>query len=763
MRERLRASAQPSHDVDVLAELFAEDLEPWPDDAWLAIDDYHLMTGAGPSESFVEALSSLPSLRLCITSRRRPSWVTARRRVYGEICELDRRLLAMTSEEAHLVLTPARDPNVEHFLTYSRGWPALVGLAAVTGLMRFPREDVAEALYDFVADELFQLASHDLRAKLPQLALVPSITPSLADNVFGHTSGRRLLEQATTLGFLTTSEIGGDSYELHPLLRAFLIRKLEKLDRRATRSLAAKFVEHLIRERRWDDVFEIASVLDEPQLVLLLAEASSDALLAGGRVATLSRILELADDLHLDDPVLDLCAAELAYREGLHAKAEALSLRSAQAFGADHQRRARALIRAGQAALQGNEAKTAAVRFSEARKLATEDSDVREALVGSIFSALDLEVDDAFALVAELRRTEDVSVEGMVRRMAVELMISIRTGGMDKLLERARAILDLAKKSGDPIGYASFLNSLAHGLALSARYHQSLDVVNLETDFVKRYRLDFALPHAALGRSIASLGLRDFSGAAAAIQEVRRFEADLDDPHLLFNAAAIECRLELARGNYGNALDVVSSSAEPIPSAGLRAEYLACRALALAVHERTEQAVEVAGAARGTTRWQIEARTLCACVEVISVIQAGGATDNPVAALFATLHETGCVDSFICAARAYPPLAQTVNTEGRYRELVHSFVRRASDSVLARECGIALDKQDRDHDSALSPREQEVHRLLAQGLTNREIAQTLVISEKTVKVHVRHIYEKLGVRGRVEAALKRRTRDHDGA
>jgi LuxR family maltose regulon positive regulatory protein len=46
----------------------------------------------------------------------------------------------------------------------------------------------------------------------------------------------------------------------------------------------------------------------------------------------------------------------------------------------------------------------------------------------------------------------------------------------------------------------------------------------------------------------------------------------------------------------------------------------------------------------------------------------------------------------------------------------------------------------------------EVHELLAQGLTNEEIARLLYISLSTTKVHVKHIYEKLGVRSRLEAA-----------
>jgi DNA-binding NarL/FixJ family response regulator len=52
----------------------------------------------------------------------------------------------------------------------------------------------------------------------------------------------------------------------------------------------------------------------------------------------------------------------------------------------------------------------------------------------------------------------------------------------------------------------------------------------------------------------------------------------------------------------------------------------------------------------------------------------------------------------------------------------------------------------------LSPREREICELLVQGRTNREIAQTLFISESTTKVHLRHIFEKLAVHTRAEAA-----------
>jgi len=54
----------------------------------------------------------------------------------------------------------------------------------------------------------------------------------------------------------------------------------------------------------------------------------------------------------------------------------------------------------------------------------------------------------------------------------------------------------------------------------------------------------------------------------------------------------------------------------------------------------------------------------------------------------------------------------------------------------------------------LSAREQEILTLLAKGYLNKEISDRLKISVFTVSTHVRHIYEKLHVHSRTEAAAK---------
>jgi DNA-binding NarL/FixJ family response regulator len=52
----------------------------------------------------------------------------------------------------------------------------------------------------------------------------------------------------------------------------------------------------------------------------------------------------------------------------------------------------------------------------------------------------------------------------------------------------------------------------------------------------------------------------------------------------------------------------------------------------------------------------------------------------------------------------------------------------------------------------LSPRERSVLALMVDGYQNAEIARRLYVSPSTVKNHVSHVFEKLGVRSRIEAA-----------
>lgn len=81
------------------------------------------------------------------------------------------------------------------------------------------------------------------------------------------------------------------------------------------------------------------------------------------------------------------------------------------------------------------------------------------------------------------------------------------------------------------------------------------------------------------------------------------------------------------------------------------------------------------------------------------------------------------------------------------RSLDPSLVNRAVERMSRKSQAL------REVQQLLSPRESEVVRMVASGLRNKEIATRLTITEGTVKFYLHSIYEKLGIKGRVELIL----------
>jgi len=81
------------------------------------------------------------------------------------------------------------------------------------------------------------------------------------------------------------------------------------------------------------------------------------------------------------------------------------------------------------------------------------------------------------------------------------------------------------------------------------------------------------------------------------------------------------------------------------------------------------------------------------------------------------------------------------------RKLIARFFQGEATLHFQREEGGGMTNQE------LTPREQEILRYLPYGLTNKEIAQALFISEKTVKSHLNSIFKKLNVTRRLQAIL----------
>ena len=361
----LRATGTPEQDVEPLAELLAEDLAEWPEDAWLAFDDYQFASESPFAEEFVERVLALCPLKLFLTSRKRPSWATSRRLLYGDIYEIGRSLLAMSQEEAEEVLADRRGSEASGLVALADGWPAVIGLAALTDEIELPDEGVPEALYAYFAEELYQAAdpssggasaSYRCRRRLRRRwqkrcsATRPSARCSMA------------------VGSVSSCRQSRASTRSIRCCASFLEEKFRELAGDRSPAIVELVVRTHLGREEWDDAFSIVERFFDGELLVEVVETALPQVLLEARLPTLARWVECAVQHEVDAPVFDLAEGELAFRAADRTRSEALGLQAARRFEEGHALVSRSFALAGASAHQSNKDVTALSYFGRAEE-----------------------------------------------------------------------------------------------------------------------------------------------------------------------------------------------------------------------------------------------------------------------------------------------------------------------------------------------------------------------------------------------------------
>jgi DNA-binding NarL/FixJ family response regulator len=315
-------------------------------------------------------------------------------------------------------------------------------------------------------------------------------------------------------------------------------------------------------------------------------------------------------------------------------------------------------------------------------------------------------------------------------------------------LDDARGVLALGRGSADPIHLTGFLSSYGYALVLSAQYEEGLEQLNALISVTENYGIEFAVRFAQLNRAMALVGLRRFAPAARTLSSLERQVREGSDGYFVGNLAVQRARLYASLGELDRALDLLSFGPPENVASAIRGEFFGWKAVLTAAVGDSAQAKSLAAAAGHVSRG-LETRTLALLAEAIVALK--DERREMAASRLRIAIDTSVWDPIVIAIRAAPHLGQFIANQPEWRAWLQRLLVASRDASLAGAIGLRVPREARGK-SRLSPRETEVHELLAQGLTNDEIAKLLYISLSTTKVHVKHIYSKLGVRSRLEAA-----------
>jgi LuxR family transcriptional regulator, maltose regulon positive regulatory protein len=739
--------------ASVAAGFLADDLADWPAEAWLAIDDYQWLTTE--AEQVLDRLTQVPGFRLLLTSRRRPVWATPRKLLYGELYELGQSALAMSPEEANAVLADMEGEVARGLLALANGWPAVIGLAAFADAPSFLHKDeLPPALHDYVAEELYASVNQSTREALSAMSLLPSPSTTLGERLLGAKSAQALSE-GVRVGFLT--EQGSDAFDLHPLLRTFLRRKLNDLPQSRLHDTITRATRLLLSERSWEGAFDLISQFDRSDLLEELLQASVYELLNQGLLATVVRFVDLGRARGLDSPILDLASAEFAFREGFHERARALAQQAGEGLRADRSLASRAFCRAGQSAYFSDDPEGAIQHFQRARELATDLTDQRSALWGHFIAAVELEYDQASELLRGFEETGVATIDDAARMQIGRLHLATRMGHLSDVLAGAQSVANLVSEVSDPVVRTSFWHVYAGALRIGAFYADALEATDNALAEIDDFHLAFAKAHVCLTRAGIKLGLGHLDEVLWLLDEVERLAKGRGDVYLMMNERTTRCRLHLLEGQMEKALSVTDCTWPHVPSSGQYAEFLACRAIALARLGNEPGAAELIGQAERMSK-ESEASNLCVWARSILALQEKPSSATPMLKnAFSEAAGSGMFDPFVFASRLEARIVHCLTEIPEFHTALGGVLQRVGDAARVQSAPVRDVKANREAFPGvddLTSREREVFALIAESKTNKEIAAVLYLSEATVKVHVRHILHKLGVRTRTEAAVR---------
>lgn len=318
--------AQPQRTITALLHALARENRQ----VTLLLDDYH--AAANPElDTLVQALleQAAPWLEWVVATRIRPDWPLAQWKANGWVHEVSAHALMLTQAQTAAILGPDIPPaELAHLYEKTEGWPVAVQLARLWRANCNPslRELTAFSgrvtdIADYLTGQVVRRLPAECQAFLRDMALLERFNAELADAVRGrHDSARLLMQLAHLDALLVPLDAGRQWFRYHRLLQDFL---KQSIDASAARDIHYAAAHWLAEEKDWIQAITYAlRARDKRLAVSLVVRAGSWKVVLYNGIRYAQSLLQQFDEHTLAaEPELLLLQAYLHAKLGEHALA----------------------------------------------------------------------------------------------------------------------------------------------------------------------------------------------------------------------------------------------------------------------------------------------------------------------------------------------------------------------------------------------------------------------------------------------------------
>jgi LuxR family maltose regulon positive regulatory protein len=785
--EAMLRSAQPPPDEAILTAL-VNDIASTAHPFILVLDDYHVIHSLPIHKQMNFIIDHQPSqMHMLIATREDPPLPLPRLRARRQMLEIRQEDLRFSLEESADFLNqvmglhlPAAD--IAALERRTEGWIAGLQLAALSmrgrdDLMGFIQAFTGSSHYvlDYLIEEVLRQQPADLQEFLLKTSILERLSGPLCDAVTGRTGSRTLLENLEHANlFIIPLDQSCNWYRYHHLFAELLRQRLQAAETLSEKELHALACGWFTAEGLFPEAIQHALAGSDWEKSAGLIQEYGESVLRRGELGTLlgwlkalpeqvirmhphlcidyGWVLTLTGQLEAALPYLDCAEKTVHDDEALLGQITVAQAYLARARGDYPQaialsQKALGLIAAGDILSRGLVTFTLGFALFNAGSLAEAEQALLEACQANRISGNDFARLTALGLLSAIQKSQgklhkaagfchqalqeakgspiaaqvheflaDIlyewnDLEGAADQLVQALKASQFIGNRAIQLEILRAMVRLKQAQGDPSAVQEAL--------------RELDQVVQESDS--------GLLHAFVATAHAEIALAQ-GEISSASNWMQQMTAGVDPAALGMQNDLLEARLSLAQGNLNQAGERLAVLYETVFRKGLVSSMIEVRALQALAARTPPEALHFLVEALGQAQPEGFIRTFVDKGEKMRLLIADFRLQiekRPQHAAVEDIEEMKAYTAQLLAAFSKQP---------------HISVPRST----------IMDQKPEILPEPLSVRELEILRLLALGLSNRAIAERLVISIGTTKSHVHHILEKLGTESRSQAVAKAR-------